>query len=917
MRIAGNACSLSQGYSFSIHMPSAHSVKARTAPHAVNASVIKSILISLLRQPGQLIALLGDEVDGVLQPVLRQVSLAALGNSLFAQSASSLDDWRSLQNVHDLASVWPAFWRVFWMTVPDTDYTVTPAMPHIVAIKKPVATAAHPRAFRGTKFQPPKPASPALDLCTWLADPRLLDAFFAQHDFAALPALDSQGQLIVLAADELPPTSVSLFFRHLQVPVQALPVMPDGFRRYFLWQLRAYSAHQQLAWLQIWHRHQSMYAEASCRAENLGLLARVCALSPAQCHVAELAQLLPATRQNIFLRVLIREAQGQLSAQQMSAGQLMRLHGLSEDDARFEFYLRNILRNLGRQVSAEYSLDGCLLYESSNMSELRDYMLTAKHDCQDVPVDAIVRACDAAGINSLVSLWDYCAELPGLAQLLRETCWGKFSQQAAETWLNIFYKFIDEDEKEKLQKKWLVYLKLFSVCHDVLIGLPADRQNKLALMWKNFVDGWDDAQTLPKAMHDFLPLMHQLCLPPFSIEVDYGHSFVNIVESWPDDKRHEILALDDRVWRQFERACRRADNVHLLTYGTCTLAKLTPSFLRTSFLAAPARFFKTACLLGSLHYERRQLFMKKQANAEWFTLDWHAMPPLFACQRLLALSKATGLDSPLPRRLREYLEGKLDLSPAQIARHCKLSLSRLPALRLRAVEAALWIEMDGQFQLRETSAATRHALRLLAGMGSFSGPNRQGLRRFLINARDGKALDYRRHPLNQAWYGRHPRVQQVIWQAGLQVTVRTVQGELTLAFEHDPFEVLMMGSYASTCLGIGGLCDYSAVACLLDANKQVLYARNADGKVIARQLLAIDEADQLVCFTVYPEKIPQEVKAAFKSYDLQLAAQLGLSMYQAINDASYDIDIILAQEWWDDGPWQEEASPVDGPQALI
>lgn len=385
------------------------------------------------------------------------------------------------------------------MAVPDTDYTVTPAMPHIVAVKKTVATAAHPRAFRGTKFQPPKPASPALDLCTWLADPRLLDAFFAQHDFAALPALDAQGQIIVLAADELPPTSASLFFRHWQTPVQALPVFPDGFRRYFLWQLRACSAHQQLAWLQIWHRHLSMYAEAAYRAENLGLLARLCSLSPAQCHAAELAQLLPVTRENIFLRVLIREAQGQLSAQQMSAGQLMRLHGLSGDEARFEFYLRNILRNLGRQVRAEYSLDGCLLYESSNMSELRDYMLTAKHDCQDVPVDAIVRACDAAGINTLVSLWDYCAELPGLAQLLRETCWGKFSQQAAETWLNIFYKFIDEDEKEKLQAKWLVYLKLFSACHDVLISLPAERQDKLARTWGWFVGGWGQCTNFAKS----------------------------------------------------------------------------------------------------------------------------------------------------------------------------------------------------------------------------------------------------------------------------------------------------------------------------------------------------------------------------------------------------------------------------------
>ncbi|MFZ6874061.1 hypothetical protein ACO0LF_18545 [Undibacterium sp. Di27W] len=885
-------------------MPSAHSVKARTAPS--KAPVIKSLLISLLRQPGHIIALLADDIDGVLQPGLRQVNLAELDTRLFAQAASLLADWHSLQKAIDLASVWPAFWRVFWMSLPDPGNSTTPVMPQVAAIKKPVATAAHPRAFRGTKYQPPKAASPALDLCTWLADQRLLDAFFARHDFAALPALDAQGQLIVLAADALPPTTASLFFRHWQTTAQALPVFPDGFRRCFLWQLRACSAEQQLAWLQIWRRHCGMQVDDACRSENLGLLAHLCALSPAQSHAAELAQLLPAIRQNIFLHVLMRELQGQLSDQQMSVEQLMRLHGLSADDVRFEFYLRNILRNLGRQVSVEYSLIGCLLYESSDIGELRDYVLTAKHDCQDVPVEAIVRACDAAGIKSWVFLWDYCAELPGLAQLLRETRWEKFSQQAAETWLNIFYKFIDEDEKEKLQAKWQVYLKLFSFCHDVLINLTAERQDKLARIWSWFVGGWSNALTLPKAVHDFLPLMHRLCLPPFSIEIDYGHSLVNIIETWPEDKRHEILALDDRVWRQFERACRREDNVNLLTYGIYSLANATPSLLRTSFLATPARFFKTACLLGSLHFERRQLFMRRQLNTEWFTLDWQSMPPQTACQRLLELCEASGLDSPLPRRLREYLAGDLNLSPQQIARHCKLSLSRLPALRLRAIEAALWIEMDGSFQLRDASASARHALRLLAGMNHFSGRNRQSLRRFLINARNGDTLAYIQHPLNRAWYAKHPGVQQAIWQTGLLRKVQIGQAELTLAFEHDPFEVLMMGSYAGTCLGIGGLCDYSTVACLLDANKQVLYARDAEGRVVARQLLAIDEADQLVCFWVYPQKISQELKAAFKSYDIELAALLGLPMYQDSDDSSYDVTTILAQGWWDDGPWLEE-----------
>ncbi|MBC3909659.1 hypothetical protein [Undibacterium umbellatum] len=139
-------------------MSSAHPVKAKIALRPFKAPVTKTILISLLRQPGDIIALLGDEIDHVLQPSLHQMSLAELDTRLFPKAADLVADWHSLQKATDLASVWPAFWRMFWMTLPDPDYVLMPAMPQVVAIKKPVATAAHPRAFRGTKYQPPKPA---------------------------------------------------------------------------------------------------------------------------------------------------------------------------------------------------------------------------------------------------------------------------------------------------------------------------------------------------------------------------------------------------------------------------------------------------------------------------------------------------------------------------------------------------------------------------------------------------------------------------------------------------------------------------------------------------------------------------------------------------------------------------------------
>ncbi|MFZ6781178.1 hypothetical protein ACO0LD_30455 [Undibacterium sp. Ji83W] len=894
-------------------MPSVNPVKDKAALKPPVVKSVKSILISLLRQPEGIVALLSDEVDGVVQPVFRQIDLAALHTQdmrLFPSAASLLADWHSLQDATELSSVWPAFWRVFWMTVSDSARASTSATtataPQVRAVKKPMATAAHPRAYRGTKYQPPKPVQAELDLCRWLADPRLLDVFFAQHDFTVLPVLDAQGLVLPLAAD-IVPTSAALYFHRWRALAEELPVLPDAFRRNFLWRLRECSADQQLAWLQIWHQHNSLHSDEVSRSEKLVLLARLCAMNTGQTHAAELALLLPEKRQNIFLRVLMREVQGKLSVQQMNADQLIRLQDLTEEDSRFEYYLRSSLANLQRLVSVEYSLAGCLLFEMSGETNLREYMLGAKLDCKDVPVEAIVKACDATGGGPRISLWDYCAELPGLAKLLRETQWEKLNQGAAQTWLNVMYNFMDEDDKDKQQAKWRVYLDVFYVCHDALIALPADRQDKLALMWKNFIDGWGKASSMARAAREFLPLMHKLCLPPFSANIDYGHSFVNIVETWPEDERQEILDLDMRIWLHLERACRRQDEARLIVFGSYTLSEGAPLFLRNSLLHAPSRLFKTLRLLGSLAYERRQSFMRQQMKTDWFALDWHLMPPPDACRRLFSLSKADGLDSPLPRRLRDFLDGRLNLSPSQVSRHCQLTLSRLPSLLLRALEAALWKEIDAPFQLYEYSRPARHALRLLAGLsgGSFAN-NRKGLRRFLLNARAGNTLDYVDHPLNQQWYAKHPKVRRSLWQMGLQRAGQTAQGKLSLAFELDPFEVLMMGTYAGSCLGVGGLCDYSAVACLLDANKQVLYARNEQGKVIARQLMAIDEEDQLVCFSVYPENVTQELKAAFKSYNEEMSDLLELKLYRLQDGACYDVATILAQDWWDDGSWQDE-----------
>jgi hypothetical protein len=92
----------------------------------------------------------------------------------------------------------------------------------------------------------------------------------------------------------------------------------------------------------------------------------------------------------------------------------------------------------------------------------------------------------------------------------------------------------------------------------------------------------------------------------------------------------------------------------------------------------------------------------------------------------------------------------------------------------------------------------------------------------------------------------------------------------------------------------------SAVAVMLDINKQVLYARNEKGVVLARQLIAISKEDKLVAFEVYPLSSSSRLKALFQAYDEHFAHTLGIKLSV---DTDYEIEQILSEYWWDDGAW--------------
>lgn len=90
---------------------------------------------------------------------------------------------------------------------------------------------------------------------------------------------------------------------------------------------------------------------------------------------------------------------------------------------------------------------------------------------------------------------------------------------------------------------------------------------------------------------------------------------------------------------------------------------------------------------------------------------------------------------------------------------------------------------------------------------------------------------------------------------------------------------------------------------MLDINKNVVYARNQRGLVLGRQLIAISEEDELVCFHVYAGN-PEQLEPLFGEFGRALAARLRVATFNPSTATSgYQIASILSHEWWDDGAW--------------
>lgn len=877
------------------------------------------MLVAVLRRPDGLFTL-SVERDGVFQAPSGSSELTSVGT--YVERIEPVDFGRlhygvllekaveSLRSTDPSPDSLAALLHTLVSSVPDPGaYEQSLAMPRLEEPSAPPQrTAANPRGFRGTKYQPPTAPRPRRRNFLQYLDGANHEAALLQQLTRHLPAAVSlvaqhatYGELLASRKqDALRPLGQCW-------PADAsarLTQLPAKFRRYCLWAVRG------MNWESI---SELVSAYWGLGLDEDPVLRRVASCMLASSPIPTTIRWIRALdgvaphRRHAFAE-LVFETQAYRSDANGLADVVRRHEQLCSDD-NYRHRTHYLLLGIRESRSSSYILDG---FELAN-----EYKPDAEftHQGDGPPVLANIQTAMASigdtdehwpKTGFPLVLWERCGLLEGFGELLGELDWRELGCKHAYQFADLLAGTVYTDVGgEDLAEKWEVVRGHSEKMHRVVCGVPTNYREKATLHLSEIVYVWDDPDELDMMLRRYLDLLPRLCAPPFN-EQAVGCEALSSLSCLHDSEWAEVANAPDTALLRLEKDCRRENDSRLISDGLWSLAYKAPKLTARGFASATGRLLTTARTLGCVRARAREALIETIQKTSLFQTD---PTSLDACQlaTLAEGSAAPAAQTLVSRKLREHIRGETQLTDAQVARARQRILDGWDEVLLSRLDAGAMELVTENLGLPEVpkTAKERHALLFQVSAAE----HRRAVRKLLKAHFSGDGDYVANHALNHQWFASHPGIDRELWTRGLELRRDTPDlGGVSISLERDPLEVLRMGTYVGTCLGLGGGQAYSAAAITLDANKQVAYCRNHRGKVIARQILALSEQEKLFCFEIYPLEVPAEIRALFLEFDRAMANALGVTIHDpdAEDDAddSDEIAFLLSREWWFDGAIQ-------------
>ena len=803
------------------------------------------------------------------------------------------DAWAELKSVRDfdhrtLANIQTILSET--ITDPMADTSGIPQLEFTESPPPPKATAAHPRAYKGTKYRPPKPAQQAaIDLRPHLSIPASVDRILEKLPHLIQADDPSNGNNLTGLAEN-------------QQQVASLPI---AFRRDIYWPIR----HQP--WELI---TSALGAYWALDLENnqplrtcIGLLfsfeptnitvnwCKIIAHIPVhrRIHFAELLGVSPALHQSPDKQVI---------------EDIIRIDTLSTDES-YRHRIHYAFNTISRNHDLTYALDGMLLANKWK----NDYHFDAVASITGVAA-AVSRFAEHVytpgdwNFFGPLDIWKRSSQLDGIPDFLNKLNWERLAPNNCEEFVRILTNIIYDDLDDRtLADKWAMIKKISGHLFQLVEKTEIPYRHKALAIIYEYIWSIDNPETMHTNLSRLSHVIDRTCHRALTTSEYSSAALASLISLLPEHWT-AIAESPDTSYKKLDSSTVRKNEGLLIGDGLYSLCRDIPELAAAGFAQFTGQLVNAAKTLGVLNDPTRNRVIQNFLNHPVWPLDMGNTPPKGLLE-LVEKHIQPGMSNPISRRLREHLQGSRTMNHEQVSRDTKNLHQNWPGFQLDVLTQIALDQMSQGMPDIDLTGKVRHAIMIQ----QVSEENRRSLRRMLKEYLGGHEDCIDNHPQNLQWLKNRSNLNLEAWHNGITLREEVREtGPLKLELEKDPLEVLRLGTYLGTCLGIGGICSYSCASIALDVNKQVIYAKNSTGSVVARQIIAISEDNLLVCFSVYPEKSSPEVKKLFKEYDQRFAETLGVNVFLSTdneNQETYKIASLISQGFWDDNHWNLDTKP--------
>jgi len=774
-------------------------------------------------------------------------------------------------------------------------------------------TAAHPRAYKGTKYKPPKAKQTLeINLCPYLSDEKNIYLILRKLEKFKTEVLE---ELIKINyhSEKLIKIDKNIWFK-IDPNIIAHPKLietnykfPSLFIKYILPLIKNADLKQILKFLTI-------FWDLRLDKKNnlLMVIVRLLVLSQNFENVLQWCQIVAKQRQkhqSTFATLLIKTGVLWIDVNEQikeTFDEFNKLTYSKQYVQRLFFLLLAIKKNLcldyvltGFKLANKYEKDYKFLIfpqytskiSSNFIEKLSNYIKSTEIYYQSFPL----------------LIWRACGEMQGLIETFIEIKWKNLSKEIAIKYLRFYLEIVYLENHKEINDNWQFVKQESSKITSILYAISEKYQEKFITYLKAFYS-WDDNENDIKTLNQALPisyiLFNRLCRPPFSQNVSYFTAQIikYFIYFGSDNSRKMFADAPNSSFQNLEKICYSKNTSFLIQLSIYSLMKRLPEWIVKCFSYFSTKLLKVAKLLGSFNGEIRISLIKSFMQHQIMSTDFANLALAEAFLIIEDITKNNEkIFNSIPKQLKDFLNGQSQIKQQQFEYYKQQFFQQLLRTQLDVLENLIFDKLSHNYKVKTIDKNLEYALKV----SYYTDSNQRPLKRFLRAYLNGDQNYLLNHSESQKWLKNHKELNINLWQTGIEFSQESEKyGLITIDLEKDPLEVLKLGVYSGSCLELGGGFTYSAVAILLDINKQVLYARNKKGKVLARQLVAISEDNKLVCFEIYPPSVSDEIKAMFRDYDELFAKKLNFPINKSYLD--YEIEHILSKDWWDDRAWDLE-----------